>query len=99
MSKINHSTPRSKSPKKKNPLSAPSPHRLELQIKSLAFGQEEVVKSILEQNRALVEANRAIVEELKINKSIVDQLKVVILSAIVVDVVPRPIHSCVCVAG
>ncbi|KAG1670609.1 RANBP2-like and GRIP domain-containing protein 8 [Nymphon striatum] len=75
LSAVHHSTPKMNIPKSKPKLNFPSPQRLELQIRSLAVGQEELVQSVMNQNRALIETNRAIVEELKINKSIIDQLR------------------------
>lgn len=52
----------------------PSPERLDAQIRSLAIGHDTLVKSIVEQNKALLETNHSIVEELKQNKAVVEQL-------------------------
>ncbi|GAB6028232.1 hypothetical protein CHUAL_002421 [Chamberlinius hualienensis] len=52
----------------------PSPERLDAQIRSMTNLHEAFTQTIIEQNKGLMEANKAIVEELKEIKAVLSQL-------------------------
>lgn len=53
----------------------PSPERLDAQIRALALSQESLVKTVLEQQRTLLDTTKAIAEEQKQHKDAIEQLK------------------------
>lgn len=59
----------------KNKHLQPSPERLDAQIRALALSQESLVKTVLDQQRTLLDTTKAIAEEQKQHKDAIEQLK------------------------
>ncbi|PNF19022.1 hypothetical protein B7P43_G11805 [Cryptotermes secundus] len=53
----------------------PSPERLDAQIRHLVHSKDAVIHTILEQNKALLEQSKAVVDGLKENKLVMEEIK------------------------
>lgn len=54
----------------------PSPERLDAQIRHLVHSKDTVIQTILEQNKALLEQTKAVVDGLRENKLVMEEIKV-----------------------
>jgi hypothetical protein len=54
----------------------PSPERLDAQIRHLVHSKDTFIQTILEQNKALLEQSKAVVDGLKENKLVMEEIKV-----------------------
>jgi hypothetical protein len=54
----------------------PSPERLDAQIRHLVHSKDIVIQTILEQNKAVLEQMKAVVDGLRDNKLVMEEIKV-----------------------
>ncbi|XP_054724856.1 E3 SUMO-protein ligase RanBP2-like [Uloborus diversus] len=73
----------------------PSPERLDAQIRALTLNQDSIVKSFNQQQQVLIETNKAVVESLKQNTDVLEQLKKVLeeLSLGSLKQQAKPVHK------
>lgn len=69
----------------------PSPERLDAQIRHLVHSRDTATQNILEQNKALLEQIKAVVDGLKENKLVMEEIKVccVVWSALLISLILR----------
>jgi len=69
----------------------PSPERLDAQIRHLVHSRDTATQNILEQNKALLEQIKAVVDGLKENKLVMEEIKVwcVVWSALLIILILR----------